>query len=53
MNVTRNYQTTIDDTRLFNILFATEIYSLMRDSELSDTEYLDRFHDDGHERCLD
>ena len=31
----------------------TEIYSLMRDSDLSDTEYLARFHDDGHERWLD
>lgn len=31
----------------------TEIYSLMRDSDLSDAEYLTRFHDDGHERWLD
>ncbi len=31
----------------------TEIYSLMRDSDLSDTEYLTRFHDEGHERWLD
>ena len=31
----------------------TEIYSLMRNSDLSDTEYLARFHDDGHERRLD
>jgi hypothetical protein len=31
----------------------TEIYSLMRDSNLSDTEYLSRFHEDGHERWLD
>ncbi len=28
----------------------TEIYSLMRDSDLLDTEYLARFHDDGFER---
>lgn len=31
----------------------TEIYSLMRDSDLSDTEYLARFHDEGYERWLD
>ena len=31
----------------------TEIYSLMRDSDLSDTEYLTRFHDEGHERWRD
>lgn len=31
----------------------TEIYSSMRDSDLSDKEYLARFHDDGHERCLE
>lgn len=31
----------------------TEIYSLMRDSNLSNKEYLSRFHDDGHERWLD
>jgi hypothetical protein len=30
-----------------------EIYSLMRDSSLSDQEYLARFHDDGHERWMD
>lgn len=30
----------------------TEIYSLMRDSDLSDSEYLTHFHDDGHERRL-
>ena len=31
----------------------TEIYSLRRDSNLSDMEYLSRFHEDGHERWLD
>ena len=31
----------------------TEIYSLTRDSDLSDAEYLARFHDEGNERCLD
>ncbi len=31
----------------------SEIYSLMRDSNLSDMEYLSRFHEDGHERWLD
>lgn len=31
----------------------TEIYSLMRDSDLSDKEYLARFHDGGYERWLD
>ena len=28
----------------------TEIFSLMRESELSDSDYLDHFHDDGKER---
>jgi hypothetical protein len=28
----------------------TEIYSLMRESQLSDKDYLDRFYDDGKER---
>jgi hypothetical protein len=28
-----------------------EVFSLMRDSSLSPTEYLDRFHDEGHERA--
>lgn len=31
----------------------TEIYSSMRDSDLSEKEYLARFHNDGHERCLE
>lgn len=29
----------------------TEVYSLMRESGLSDNDYLDRFYDDGSERC--
>ncbi len=28
----------------------TEVYSLMRESELSDKDYLDHFYDDGKER---
>lgn len=31
----------------------TEIYSLMRDSDLSDSEYVAHFHDGGYERRLD
>jgi hypothetical protein len=28
----------------------TEVYSLLRESRLSEGDYLDRFHDDGNER---
>ncbi|TWT64956.1 hypothetical protein [Crateriforma conspicua] len=28
----------------------TELFSLMRDSDLDATKYIDRFHDSGHER---
>jgi hypothetical protein len=42
----------VDVFHLFDetIGHGTEIYSLMRESQLSDKDYLDRFYDDGKER---
>jgi hypothetical protein len=43
----------VDVFHLFDetIGHGTEIYSLIRESQLSGKDYLDRFYDDGKERC--
>jgi hypothetical protein len=43
----------VDVFHLFDetIGHGTEIYSLMRESKLSDQDYLDRFYDDEKKRC--